>query len=611
MNWEDFRIKITKTPNGYDVTMYLDTDYEFGLDEFKDFIDKNAPFHIGEYIGNKYPNLKIRTVKIMSGSLVIATIVLNSGMTSAYGSELDNSSSLGNVTVLSTALGVYGNQQIKIKMGDYHIIAPEEPIIINGRVLVPARAISESLGADVAWDQKTRKVTITKGNIKTELFTNKNLAFVNGVQTELDVAPIILNGTTLVPIRFVSESLNIDVDWDASNKSVLIDYADNIVVEYSVQKGNTLSGIAKKFGTTENNLRAWNNLKGDVLYVGQFLRVASPYLEYNKELAQAQVIHPYQFNEVLGYTVRDYPTQTSSLNSLKNYNAKITEISTFTNKVELDGSLTCAYNQNDVVSYAKGKNMQAFMLVHNAGSGSFSKELGQKVLADPVVRAKLVQNIYNEMKSKGYSGVEIDFEALPQSSRDNYSSFLRELKAKIAPEGYKLAVAVPPKAEDNPLSYDGAYDYKSIGQICDRVLIMTYDQHWSSGLPGPIASVDWVDGIMGFAAKTIPKEKILMGVASYGYDWPAQGGVGKAVTAKDINNLIATYGGEVLWNNTAKSPYYKYVDKNNVERIVWFENAYSTQFKFDIAKKYGINGIGMWRLGYESDDFWKGVATRS
>lgn len=99
-----------------------------------------------------------------------------------------------------------------------------EPIIRNDRVLVPMRKIFESLGAAVDWNSKTETVSATLGEKTTSLTINSLDAVANGKALKLDTMPIIQNSRTLVPLRFISESLGATVDWNNSKREVRIAY---------------------------------------------------------------------------------------------------------------------------------------------------------------------------------------------------------------------------------------------------------------------------------------------------------------------------------------------------------------------------------------------------
>jgi hypothetical protein len=99
------------------------------------------------------------------------------------------------------------------------------PIISNGSTLCPIRAIIEAIGGSIAWDGSEQKTTLTLKTLKLELWINKKTAKVNGVSKNLSIAPQIINGRTMLPLRFVSEELGCNVLWDATDKIITIEYS--------------------------------------------------------------------------------------------------------------------------------------------------------------------------------------------------------------------------------------------------------------------------------------------------------------------------------------------------------------------------------------------------
>ncbi len=98
--------------------------------------------------------------------------------------------------------------------------------IVNGRTLVPLRAIFEALGASVKWDQATKTVTSALGDTSVELTIDIPVMYVNGEAKELDVAGTIMNGRTLVPARAVAEAFGVGVEWDAATRTVILTKSD-------------------------------------------------------------------------------------------------------------------------------------------------------------------------------------------------------------------------------------------------------------------------------------------------------------------------------------------------------------------------------------------------
>jgi hypothetical protein len=116
--------------------------------------------------------------------------------------------------LLLVAVAVSNAQQIQVRVdGNPLTFQYGQPRYINGRVLVPMRGIFEKLGASVNWDRSTQMVSANRDGSSVELRIGDRHAMVNGQDVQLDVPPMILDNTTLVPIRFVSESLGASVGW--------------------------------------------------------------------------------------------------------------------------------------------------------------------------------------------------------------------------------------------------------------------------------------------------------------------------------------------------------------------------------------------------------------
>ena len=106
------------------------------------------------------------------------------------------------------------------------------PIIKNGRTLVPIRAIVEALGGNVTWNATERKITVNLGSNTIELWIGKSIAKVNGIDTPIDttnnkVVPEIINSRTMLPLRFVTENLGCQVQWDGTTQTITIIYFNN------------------------------------------------------------------------------------------------------------------------------------------------------------------------------------------------------------------------------------------------------------------------------------------------------------------------------------------------------------------------------------------------
>jgi len=98
--------------------------------------------------------------------------------------------------------------------------------MISNRTMVPIRAIVEAMDGTVGWDGNTQKITLNARGNKVEMWIGKLDIKVNGVNKKMDVAPVIKNGRTYVPVRFSAENLNCKVDWINSTQEAVIVYEE-------------------------------------------------------------------------------------------------------------------------------------------------------------------------------------------------------------------------------------------------------------------------------------------------------------------------------------------------------------------------------------------------
>ena len=128
-------------------------------------------------------------------------------------------------------------------------------------------------------------------------------------------------------------------------------------------------------------------------------------------------------------------------------------------------------------------------------------------------RRELIADILEA--AKNYDGLQIDFENVPTRDGDNFISFIRELRAGLGEK--KFSVALPARIRKN--ANEVLSDYERIKPFVDRILIMAYDEHWSTSAPGSIASLQWCRSVAEYTLRVIGPEKLIMGIPFYGRAW--------------------------------------------------------------------------------------------
>lgn len=302
------------------------------------------------------------------------------------------------------------------------------------------------------------------------------------------------------------------------------------------------------------------------------------------------------------------PLHVSSMPSLRENAGLIDNVSPFWFTVNMDGSIEDNHNQ-EAMDFARENDIPVIALFNN------EKDVvpgNDRMLQDPKVREKSIAGIVEIVDKYDYDGINIDFEILPPENRDQMTGYMRELADRLTPENKLIDVSVFPRvgvAED----MHEVYDYSALADICDRIIIMTYNEHYPASDPGPVASLGWVEDNIKDALRDVPPEKLVLGIAVYGYDWPgARRGTPETVEyipMTEAEERAERNGVDIEWDDELQSPYYTYYD-NGTEREVWFENAESISPQLDLVHEYNLPGIAIWRIGFEDEAVWETIAEK-
>ena len=223
------------------------------------------------------------------------------------------------------------------------------------------------------------------------------------------------------------------------------------------------------------------------------------------------------------------------------------------------------------------------------------------------LRDRIIKEIVKA--AKAFDGIQLDFEYVPRRDKKKYLDFIQKVREEINAqnkEGDKnqmLSVCLPGRYKDAESDF---FTYKEIAKLCDRVFIMAYDEHWATSQPGPVASTEWSKKVVDFALTQIPQEKLIMGMPFYGRTWNDKSTAKAWYFTSLQQNMIENGVKDVYYENDI--PMFKY--KTEIEVTGYFNDNYSVLNLCDIYQKAGIDKVGFWRIGFESEDFWNYIKIR-
>ena len=258
----------------------------------------------------------------------------------------------------------------------------------------------------------------------------------------------------------------------------------------------------------------------------------------------------------------------------------------------------------DEMLLAQARRLGSAPLMHLSTlteTDNFSSERAVALLTSPTRQEALISQILENIAAKGYQGLDVDFEYIPAAQREAYAGFIAALRARLAPLGLPVIVALAPKtyARQPGLLYE-AHDYALLGGAADYVLLMTYEWGYTAGPPMAVAPLPNVRQVLDYAVTEIPREKIYLGIPNYGYDWPLPFVQGETM-ARSLSNqaaveLAVRYRAEIQFDEAAQSPWFTYTAPDGVSHVVWFEDARSMSAKLRLIGEYGLHGAGYWNL---------------
>lgn len=363
-------------------------------------------------------------------------------------------------------------------------------------------------------------------------------------------------------------------------QNLVITYPEQV---YYIQTGDTLQSIAEEFGVSTIQLLQNNPQISDrdFFYIGEELII-----RYAKDLEKIEV-NGYAFS----YIDTDILRKTLPF---------LTYLSILEYQITATGDIT-APNDTNIIKIAREYGVAPLMMCSTLdvqGRGSY--EIIHILLSDINIRENYINNILRVLKQNDLSGINFGCQFILKEDLQNYINLMAEVKLRLQKEGYLVFITIVPStygfAPDG--NNDSTYFYQ-IGQIADRVILISYQ--WTSASISLVeqTTVKFLDKYVQYAVTQIPSDKILIGITRVAYDWkaPYTENESNASLLTNTSALALAYnlGINILFDEETQTPYYYYTDNNTVN-FVWFKDAQTIISILNLINKFNLKGVSVWSI---------------
>lgn len=247
-------------------------------------------------------------------------------------------------------------------------------------------------------------------------------------------------------------------------------------------------------------------------------------------------------------------------------------------------------------------HLQVMPVINNFDpqTNTWQGDVAGRLLKSDVARAQLIRNLKNYLANSKHAGVVVDFKELPESSQPLMVTFLRELKAALAPDQRQVLSVLP--------AYEAPAHFEAMVGVVDRLILLAYDQHAPHEKVGPLASQVWFESLLDAHFADVAGNKLIVAIGSYATDW-SSGGHGKIIPIRESWDLLHRSQARLAFDSTALNPTFGYRDsQGDTAHTVWMLDGVTMFNHVAAALAMNPGGLALWRLGTEDPSIWSSFA---
>ncbi len=229
---------------------------------------------------------------------------------------------------------------------------------------------------------------------------------------------------------------------------------------------------------------------------------------------------------------------------------------------------------------------QMLPLVQNVSDQAWDPVGTAALLHDPAARARLISQVIAMLATRQAPGVVFDFEELTPAAQPDYKRFLIEAHRAFAPRHLSVGLTVPVG--------DDTWNLAEYARVADKIYLMLYDEHWSTGDPGPVASQTWFVQHLVNAVRLIGPDKAVAAIANYGYDW-AKGQETQALAIEEAWLSAHDSDAQIRFDPVSGNETFDYDDEGGLTHHVWMADAATAWNQLRAVRL--LEAFRAWRCG--------------
>ena len=256
----------------------------------------------------------------------------------------------------------------------------------------------------------------------------------------------------------------------------------------------------------------------------------------------------------------------------------------------------------------------------------FGKKKFHDLAANTDAQQRMNEAMIREAGLHRYTGFQFDFENVDYLDRDGLTAVVERSAAALHKANLQLTIATVPNAPGYPgkggfakwifTDWRGAYDLAALAKSVDLICLMTYDQQTRWTMPGPVAGWQWTTENLDYALKSVPKEKLSLGIPLYGYHWYTSAPTVDKATGEEKPNLSGDYigtpdalqlatafGGKLDWDAGDHSSFF-YFYRDQMREWVFYTDLHTFRDRYQLVEDRKLQGFCSWVLGTEDPAIW-------